>query len=492
MSELLDHPGINPMSLQYKVVLLVFGIILTTGIVGGFIALQLQRQSAVSQFSESTMALAATLRDSIERDMLLFDREHIQKSVTLIGSRSWVTEVSIRSPDRRVYASYDTSAIGQTRDEDEVTRALKSGETVTSSTSSYGGGDLFVVFPLLNKPECYVCHGSKPAILGAIKIGWDTKLLDDQIKEQTLVMLLVGGLVLVIMGTSLSFTLRSTVANPLAKLAASARRMADGDFSVRVQFKSKSEVGTVAHAFNDMVEKVQERTEQLQQLVAVRGQLLDRLISAQEEERQHIARELHDGTIQTLVLLCRRIVSIEDNNRNLPVTLVTSLQEVRKAADSALTELREFTKALRPPALDDLGMMTAINRLLMDFTSRTRTQARLKLVGEDRPLPPVTEIALFRITQEAVRNIERHAQATDMAVTITFGADEIRLDVTDNGVGFVIPSNTGDLATGGHLGLISMQERTKLLGGKLEIISNPGYGARLTVIIPVIEGSSTT
>jgi signal transduction histidine kinase len=137
-------------------------------------------------------------------------------------------------------------------------------------------------------------------------------------------------------------------------------------------------------------------------------------------------------------------------------------------------------------------MMTAINRLLMDFTSRTRTQARLKLVGEDRPLPPVTEIALFRITQEAVRNIERHAQATDMAVTITFGADEIRLDVTDNGVGFVIPSNTGDLATGGHLGLISMQERTKLLGGKLEIISNPGYGARLTVIIPVIEGSSTT
>ncbi len=212
------------------------------------------------------------------------------------------------------------------------------------------------------------------------------------------------------------------------------------------------------------------------------------VIHAQEEERQRIARELHDETIQSLVLLYRRLDSLQGISDSLPASVTDRLREARETAEEVINELRDFTKALRPPILDDLGMVTSVRRLLADFAERTRLKGQLKVAGEERRLPSDTELGMFRIVQEALRNTERHAEATRVVVTMTFTKNEARLEVVDNGVGFSMASSSDDFTTSGKLGLLSMQERAELLGGKLEIQSSPGKGTRVTVSVPVADG----
>ncbi len=145
-------------------------------------------------------------------------------------------------------------------------------------------------------------------------------------------------------------------------------------------------------------------------------------------------------------------------------------------------------QALRPPILDDLGMIASVRRLLTDLTERAGVEVKLKVTDEERRLPPDVELGLYRITQEALWNVEHHARATRVAVDITFSAERVDLEVVDNGAGFSVPPGSGDFTTSGHLGLISMQERAELLGGKLEIRSSPDTGTRVIVSVPVSGG----
>lgn len=209
------------------------------------------------------------------------------------------------------------------------------------------------------------------------------------------------------------------------------------------------------------------------------------VMRANEEERQRIARELHDDTIQSLVLLCRQLDSAELEGGSGSSSLRGKLQKARADTEEVITQLRNFTKNLRPPILDDLGIVPSINRQLTEFIERTNAKGKLKVVGAKRRLPPEIELSIFRIAQEALRNVEHHAGATRVTVTITFAEGETRLDVVDNGVGFPTPPDSGKLAGSGHLGLISMHERAELIGGSLEIHSTPGKGTRVTLLFPV-------
>ncbi len=209
------------------------------------------------------------------------------------------------------------------------------------------------------------------------------------------------------------------------------------------------------------------------------------VLRAQEEERQRIARELHDETIQTLALLCRRLGSVETTGEPLPSSVAEELRGAREIAEEVVKELRDFAKALRPPILDDLGMVTSIRRLLVDSTERTEIKGQLKLVGEERRLPRDTEVGMFRIAQEALWNVERHSRATEVVMTLTFSENEVRLYVSDNGVGFNVPPVLGSVYASGQLGLLGMQERAELLGGELEVQSSLGKGTTVTISIPV-------
>ncbi len=214
------------------------------------------------------------------------------------------------------------------------------------------------------------------------------------------------------------------------------------------------------------------------------------MLRAHEDERQRIARELHDDTIQTLVLLCRRLSSMESANEPLSPSIINELRNARKTAEGVVEGLRDFARVLRPPILDDLGIAVSVRRLLVDLAERTGIKGRLKLVGKERRLPQEIEVGIFRIAQEALWNIERHSRATNVVATITFSEYEARLDIKDNGEGFSVPSNLEYLSASGQLGLAGMHERAGLLNGELKIQSHPEKGTKITVSIPIPEGIS--
>jgi signal transduction histidine kinase len=212
------------------------------------------------------------------------------------------------------------------------------------------------------------------------------------------------------------------------------------------------------------------------------------VIETQELERQRIARDLHDESIQTLVLLCQKLDGVKAGP-SLPPMSMEKLQEARRIAEQAATGLRDFTRELRPPILDDLGMVAAIRKLMTDLMDRAGIDGQLKIDGEERRLPPDFEVGLFRIAQEALSNIAHHARATSVAVMITFAAKEVSLDIRDNGKGFAIPTSPNDAGASDKLGLTGMMERAEILGGSLEIESSPGKGTRIKVVVPLENNS---
>ena len=201
---------------------------------------------------------------------------------------------------------------------------------------------------------------------------------------------------------------------------------------------------------------------------------------AQEAERARLARDLHDDVAQRLVVLVRHLDAVEDAGAPDDGRLAAA----RTAASAALAEVRRTSRDLRPTVLDDLGLGPALEWLADDLEQRSGITATAEVLGPLRRLDPPVELALFRVAQEALRNVERHAAATRASITVTTGASTVDLEVHDDGVGFEVPDDLRTLARAGRLGTIGMQERAELVGGWLQVRSAPGAGTTVTVSVP--------
>ena len=214
---------------------------------------------------------------------------------------------------------------------------------------------------------------------------------------------------------------------------------------------------------------------------------VSQVLKAQEGERLRIARELHDDTAQALTGLSRRLDMLVDtlpsDSNRLPAEVRENLEELRDQSDTILEGVRRFSRALRPPVLDDLGLLPALKWLAMALEERG-IAANITVLGEQHRLADGTELALFRIAQEALNNVRKHSGASAVEVTVDFRGGGLALTIADNGAGFEVPGSTSDLAECGKLGIIGMQERTRLLGGTLSVDSEPGEGTTVVVRVP--------
>ncbi len=200
---------------------------------------------------------------------------------------------------------------------------------------------------------------------------------------------------------------------------------------------------------------------------------------AQEEERKRLARELHDDTIQTLAIAKAELLGIET-----PVSgaVRTRLKNVDVTLAAAIDNIRRFSRDLRPSLLDDLGLVHAIDSLVGDLSARTGIDAQLRTTGEPRRLDQKDELALFRIMQEALHNVERHSAAKSVRVRILFGRN-VRASILDDGTGFEASTVFNGRNSSTSLGLLGMRERAKLAGAALSIRSRPASGTRVTVTL---------
>jgi two-component system sensor histidine kinase DegS len=212
--------------------------------------------------------------------------------------------------------------------------------------------------------------------------------------------------------------------------------------------------------------------------------LVQQITRAQEEERKRIARELHDDTIQALVFHYQQIYDLTDSINEMPEPAVARINQLLKQTNKIIEDLRRLSQDLRPAALDRLGLLPALKRLASDIAAPSGMTTELKVIGVERRLPAEVELVLFRITQEALRNTWKHAQATSVEITVEFAQGKTRVRVHDNGKGFNVPQ-VMDGRDHGKLGLAGMMERAKLLGGTLSVSSMPGQGTTLTAELPV-------
>jgi PAS domain S-box-containing protein len=211
---------------------------------------------------------------------------------------------------------------------------------------------------------------------------------------------------------------------------------------------------------------------------------LQQITRAQEEERKRIARELHDDTAQLLGSLSRQLDNFVRKNSCLDSSEVSFLKDLQAQLNRGVQGVHRFVQDLRPSLLDDLGLIPALRSLMKDLQEYDGIDSNLGVLGDEKRFPPEFESSLFRIIQEALNNIRRHAKATEATVVIDFSGDKVKVAISDNGQGFELAGRVDDLPRSGKLGLVGMQERARLLGGTLEVQSKPGKGTTIIIEVP--------
>ena len=212
---------------------------------------------------------------------------------------------------------------------------------------------------------------------------------------------------------------------------------------------------------------------------------LNQITRAQEEERKRISRELHDDTAQALFAISRQMDNFIRDNVGLSQQQRIALQDIRQRIGVTLQGIRRFSQDLRPSIIDDLGLLPAVQWLIKQKAEDSGIAISLSINGKEQRLLPEMELILFRIIQEALNNIGKHAAATKAEVDLQFSDSQLAVAVKDNGKGFDLPEAVGDLSNSGKLGLVGMHERVSLLGGKLTIQSKPGQGTAVDLSIPL-------
>ncbi|MBI4002194.1 MAG: sensor histidine kinase [Nitrospira defluvii] len=244
---------------------------------------------------------------------------------------------------------------------------------------------------------------------------------------------------------------------------------------------------TLLNEISEHIETEQSLRTSEQALATSRQELQDlaaRLLTAQEEERRRISRDLHDDINQRLAML---VVQVESLDTNLPASATACSKELRSIQDR-LTELSDDVRHLayqfHPSILDDLGLTVALQRLVDDCAARSNLQSMFEAYPAPPPLPQKVSTCLYRIAQECLANVVKHARATRVMVSLSSTAETVTLNVEDNGVGFDTQS-----VIDGHrgLGLVSMTERVRLVQGTVTIESTPQQGTCLRISVPHLE-----
>ncbi|WP_322489967.1 ATP-binding protein [Chloroflexus sp.] len=303
-------------------------------------------------------------------------------------------------------------------------------------------------------------------------------------REQTVAamtgQLLLTTMMVAAVGITAAALLTWILTRPILQLVELTQAVARGDFNRRASRWANDELGALIEAFNAMSEALaqaaQERTEREQ----MQTQFVAQVIAAQEEERKRIARELHDSTGQALTSLLIGLRSLAERHHSPDIN--RQINDLRGIVGQVLKDLHGLARQLRPSVLDDLGLAAALQRYIAECRARSGLIIDLTLPGlADSRLDPVLETALYRIVQEALTNVIRHANATTASVVIERQSDQVRAIIEDDGCGFDPNRVSGD----GHLGLQGIRERAALLNGRLIIESTPGHGTTLYIELPL-------
>jgi len=438
-------------------------------------------------FLELQLAISQALEPSLAAGPA---REHQEGTIEEIRSRSEALERSLRRD-------------GLDPKEEELLEALNSGiESIRARAGRPMGGRgeqaALAAHALFSQmDQFHQLHAQRVA--GVLELA--TKSKTRATRE-----LLASATSAALLGLASGVLLTRTITRPLAQLQRGAEAIGAGNLDVQVKVTTSDEVGRLGEAFNRMAEQLRESYLTLEQKVAqrtaelarinreleeahqARQELLAKVISAQEEERRRIARELHDEASQAIATLIVNLEFLEGTLPEKEAQLAERLRRLRGIATQTLDEIHKIIFNLRPRVLDDLGLVPAVSGYLESHLPPLHIAYDLDVHGLDQRLPATVETAVFRIIQEAITNVIKHAHADHVRVLLDFDGSLLVVFVEDDGRGFDTGEVLGPGASRRGMGLLGIRERAALLGGRFSIHSRPGCGTRLYVEIPVQVG----
>jgi signal transduction histidine kinase len=310
---------------------------------------------------------------------------------------------------------------------------------------------------------------------GIVRIGFSYTLMVAALKNihNSFLWTLI---ICLILGQILALVLAYVLTKPIHHLVVVSESISRGNFNSRAQIFSNDEIGHLAETFNSMASGLERNSKELLEKEQIRLSLVRKVVTSQEEERKRVARELHDETGQSLSSLLLQVQACDMN--------ATESEQIEQNICILVNDIKRIASALRPSLLDDYGLNYALEQHIQDVEKHSRIKMDYQYLATEDSLRlhrPV-EVTLYRIAQEALTNVVRHAQASRVGIVLICSAKDITLVVEDNGIGF--KEDNIKLAKGPSLGIVGMRERVALIGGELTIESSLGQGTTIRTRIP--------
>jgi signal transduction histidine kinase len=273
------------------------------------------------------------------------------------------------------------------------------------------------------------------------------------------------------------------IVRPLQDLEAKAGELGKGNFeAVEESVGGIQEIRNLQGELVQMAHRVRLSQQGLRDYISA-------ITQGQEDERRRLSRELHDDTLQSLIALNQRLqlVQMKIVSRTLPESQTEMLEQLQRLIEGTIQNLRRITRALRPAYLEELGLAAALEMLAKETEQGQLVKVKFQRSGAERRLKPETELALYRMAQEALNNVVKHSGAAHAWLQLDYSGEAVRLEVQDDGQGFDVARASATVAQQGHFGLLGLRERAEMIGANLAIDSEAGEGTQLRVSLPIIE-----
>ncbi len=467
-------------------------------ILGFFTVIEYARQRAVLLDNLSLLASNAgqVIENNLRHEMLQSDFEGVQKLLDSIGADQAFRKLYLIDTSGEIIFAPQEKDVGRRLDNTEADcqpcHALPPEDRPDSIVVMNAEGQRVFrsMQPIVNSEACDVCHDPEQRLIGMLLTDMSISSVEVPLAAYLRENLLWWAGIILVTILVVNITLSTFVLRRIEDLASAISLFGRGQNPPPLQDNQPDEIGQLAEAFNTMAEKVETRNQEVRSLSehlirqnTQRGELLKRLITAQEDERKRVARELHDELGQIFGGLALRLEATERYLDQEPHLARKQLNDTKKLVANGTDKMYDLILALRPSALDDLGLVIALGNYIERLLSDAPIDFDFDVGGMNGRLPPDIETALYRIYQEALSNVLRHSQATYLSIKLACNQDEFEGSIQDNGQGFDLNAVRTNRDGGRGLGLLGMEERAYQCGGTIDIASNQD-GTRIHILIP--------
>ncbi len=479
----------------------VFPLILILGILT-FIDYTRMRDAMLSNLSLLASQSGQLIEANLRQQMLKQDFTSMQQMLdTLSVSQNFSALYLLDTSGRIIFSPGDKNVglkLDNTQPGCQPCHGLPVAKRPSSVVISTSNGESVFrsMEPIENSPACDQCHDPSQRNIGLLLIDIPTAPLNSSIARALRENLLLWGSTILVTLIVVNLALNRFVLARLEGFVSIIRKMGNGQKLPLLPIEDADEIGNLAQEYNHMARQVEVHQAEISDLSnnllrqsTQRGELLKRLISAQEDERRRIARELHDELGQSISALALRVEVIQRLLSSNPERASEQLVQVKNLIVDTSDQMYDLILALRPSVLDDLGLAAALRA----YEARLFGEVEIEFVLDDSQLterlPQEFETLLYRTFQEAITNVFRHSGASQLSISLSKNGDGFAGKISDNGIGFDLAAfqNSGDNRRG--LGLLGMQERITQCGGELSIETSPGHGTIIQIHIP-LEGQS--